>query len=563
MGPQHHVNLALGHHEMTSAFVGHPKIQPSHVLPRVVSGGRPCPLSQSSSLRLLGAPYPRSDSQWTFERRHIDNGEGWRRRQPLAPSSLSSTSNPREGRIFFHSKSSEITLADKIDKDDTARSNTDTDDCDSTSDTSSDGECKSLSASTSHYDTTTPPSLEIYGIPIQSILLLNLVAVIWGTQHAVIKTVVDGGIGIDGGGDGTAAYFTLARFGLAAALAAPYTPGWSQPEQQIQRLVEIEKYASGRDAKKYELADEDNSNDEDGSILLTTSTSAGRLAWKYGAELGLYMFLGYAFQAIGLETTTASRSGFLLYLNVKFVPFLSYLIFGRRIRRGTWISALVAFCGTALLALDVGGEYAATAATSTITAALSVGDLWSIAAAASSALFILRMESASMAIPKSSELNATTLWTVAALSFLWAMVISLNESISGGGGGGTGINTDAFAHAILLLYERTYSTITTHLFPLIYLSGITTALANFLQSKAQKNISAERASVIYAMDPVYGAIFANVLLGETLGGLGLVGAFLIVVAAATNASMDFGGKSGGGQDEDSDAGMKGTGRSMQ
>jgi len=142
------------------------------------------------------------------------------------------------------------------------------------------------------------------------------------------------------------------------------------------------------------------------------------------------------------------------------------------------------------------------------------------------------------------------------------MVISLNESISGGGGG-TGINNDAFAHAIQLLYERTYSTITAHLFPLIYLSGITTALANFLQSKAQKNISAERASVIYAMDPVYGAIFANVLLGETLGGLGLVGAFLIVVAAATNASMDFGGKSGGGQDEDSDAGMKGTGRSMQ
>ena len=36
----------------------------------------------------------------------------------------------------------------------------------------------------------------------------------------------------------------------------------------------------------------------------------------------------------------------------------------------------------------------------------------------------------------------------------------------------------------------------------------------------------------------------DVLLGETLGGLGLVGAFLIVVAAATNAVLDFGGVSG-------------------
>ena len=35
---------------------------------------------------------------------------------------------------------------------------------------------------------------------------------------------------------------------------------------------------------------------------------------------------------------------------------------------------------------------------------------------------------------------------------------------------------------------------------------------------------------------------ANILLGETLGGLGLVGAFLIVVAAATNALLDFGGE---------------------
>jgi len=412
--------------------------------------------------------------------------------------------------------------------------NTDDDDCDSTADESRAGESSRGSGSFSTIHDTTP-SLEVYGIPIQSIILLNLVAVIWGTQHAVIKTVVDGG-----GEGSTAAYFTLARFGLAAALAAPYTPGWGQQQPDQRQLQLVEQSADGRDSK-YALAGENNE-----VFIINTPTYAGRLAWKYGAELGLYMFLGYAFQAIGLETTTASRSGFLLYLNVKFVPFLSYFIFGRTIRRGTWISAFVAFCGTALLALDVGGEDAmTTTTTSTMTAALSVGDLWSIAAAASSAMFILRMESASKAVPKSSELNAATLWTVAALSLLWTMVISLNESIDGVGVVGSfEFTNDAFVHAIHLLYQRTYTTITTHLFPLIYLSGITTALANFLQSKAQKDISAERASVIYAMDPVYGAIFANVLLGESLGGVGLIGAFLIVVAAATNASMDFSGKRG-------------------
>lgn len=412
--------------------------------------------------------------------------------------------------------------------------NTDDDDCDSTADESRAGESSRGSGSFSTTHNTTP-SLEVYGIPIQSIILLNLVAVIWGTQHAVIKTVVDGG-----GEGSTAAYFTLARFGLAAALAAPYTPGWGQQKPDQRQLQLVEQSANGGDTK-YALA-----NEKKDDLIITTTISSGRLAWKYGAELGLYMFLGYAFQAIGLETTTASRSGFLLYLNVKFVPFLSYLIFGRTIRRGTWISAFVAFCGTALLAFDVGGEDAmtTTATTSTMTAAISVGDLWSITAAASSAMFILRMESASKAVPKSSELNAATLWTVAAFSLLWTMVISLNESIGVSYIGSFASNNDALSHAIQLLYQRTYTTISTHLFPLIYLSGITTALANFLQSKAQKDTSAERASVIYAMDPVYGAIFANVLLGETLGGVGLIGAFLIVVAAATNASMDFGGKRG-------------------
>lgn len=388
----------------------------------------------------------------------------------------------------------------------------------------------SLSSSSKPHDMA---SLELFGIPIQSIILLNLVAVIWGTQHAVIKTVVSDET------NGTAAYFTLARFGLAAALAAPYTPGWSQRELQQQNSA-VEQSTDGKNVN-YALTDESNED----SIINTTSD--GQLAWKYGAELGLYMFLGYAFQAIGLETTTASRSGFLLYLNVKFVPFLSYLIFGRTINRGTWISALVAFCGTALLALDIGAEETTTS-TSTITSALSVGDLWSIAAAASSAMFILRMESASKAVPKSSELNAATLWIVAVLSLLWTMIASLSESSSGcivTGEGGIQIINDSVVHAVQLLYQRTYSAISAHLLPLIYLSGVTTALANFLQSKAQKDVSAERASVIYAMDPVYGAFFANILLGETLGGLGLVGAFLIVVAAATNASVDFTGKGGG------------------
>lgn len=379
-------------------------------------------------------------------------------------------------------------------------------------------------------------SPQLFGIPIQSVLLLNLVAVIWGTQHSVIKSVVDDSTTIElfgagfiksslqslgvnfntvqntavGDVDNTAAYFTLARFGLAALLASPYTPGIR--EKNRTELDQLQQQSTTDDSKE--------------SI---------KLAWRYGAELGIYMFLGYAFQAIGLETTTASRSGFLLYLNVKFVPFFSFFLFGKLIKPTTWISALVAFGGTALLAFD----NANVVADGTIDGlgTFTVGDAWSIAAAAVSAMFILRMEAASKEVPNSAELNSTTLWTVAMLSLLWTLGISY-QSIDV-------VNTAAVINAIQQTFQQSFSTIISHPLPLIYLSGVTTALANLLQSKAQKDISAERASIIYALDPVYGAIFANILLGETLGELGIIGAFLIVVAAATNAFIDFGGATSG------------------
>lgn len=432
--------------------------------------------------------------------------------------------------------------------------------------------------------TTSTNTMEIWGMPVQSILLLNLVAVIWGTQHAVIKSVVDdttavggtglltwiehvgilkpfeqqfvvassssgetNGVGGGGGhGDSTAAYFTLARFGLAALLSSPYTPGLYSMVTRIQGRYSwnVPKTTGGDELLVGVI--HNTSLLHHSQVDPTANTqSTITTAWRYGVELGLYMFLGYAFQAIGLETTTASRSGFLLYLNVKLVPFFSYFIFGKRIPRRSWISAFVAFGGTALLALDQEDVLATGSTTGNGWGlAITEGDLWSIAAAAASAIFILRMEAASKAIPKSSELNAATLWTVAALSFLWTMGISLTNLI------GTGTEAKSLGSTMVFLlvtqqtFHETISTIAKHLLPLVYLSGVTTALANFLQSKAQKNVSAERASVIYAMDPVYGAIFANILLGETLGELGRIGAVLIVLAAAANAIVDFRDTSG-------------------
>lgn len=227
------------------------------------------------------------------------------------------------------------------------------------------------------------------------------------------------------------------------------------------------------------------------------------------------MFIGFSLQAIGLQSTTAQRSGFLLYLNVKLVPFFAYILLGREISMLTWVSALTAFSGTALLALD-GRD----------SVGLNEGDLWSVLAAAASAMFILRLEKASEEVPKSSELNSTSLFVVATLSGLWLIL-----------GGSQNIVPNLASDLGEILVS--------HPFELLYLGAISTALANFIQAKAQKDVKAERASIIYSLDPVYGAFFSWILLGEELGGIqAYVGASMIFVAAATNSLLEFSSNKG-------------------
>ena len=291
-------------------------------------------------------------------------------------------------------------------------------------------------------------------------------------QHAVIKMVVN---------DSSAASFTLLRFTLAALIAIPYASELFVWKGQ--------SLSSG--------------SNEDNDI---------KTAWRWGAEMGCWMFLGFAFQAIGLETTTAQRSGFLLYLNVKFVPLFSWFFLGRPISLPTWISALAAFGGTALLATD--GQ----------SIGFNQGDVWSIAAAAASAMYILRLEKAAANVKDAAQLNAACLCVVALLSALWTIVVEFrgDQSLS------------ANVEELLAIAKS-------HPLQLMYLGAVTTTLANFIQSKGQKYISPERASIIYSLDPVYGAFFSWFLLGETIGGIqSILGASLITIAAATNAFLDFG-----------------------
>ena len=163
-----------------------------------------------------------------------------------------------------------------------------------------------------------------------AVLLLGMVTVLWGSQHSIIKYTLQ-----QGANDSLqAACLNLVRFGLAGLCFSPWLPV-VQPERQGVRA---------------------------------------RLEWRAGAELGFWLFLGFCLQAAGLLYTTAQRSGLLLYLNVKLVPFFAWSIFGRAVPLSAWLSALAAFLGTLLVAMDDAAGVDP-----------NIGDLLSLLAAAASA----------------------------------------------------------------------------------------------------------------------------------------------------------------------------------
>jgi drug/metabolite transporter (DMT)-like permease len=65
---------------------------------------------------------------------------------------------------------------------------------------------------------------------------------------------------------------------------------------------------------------------------------------------------------------------------------------------------------------------------------------------------------------------------------------------------------------------------------LLYLGVVASAAMFFLQAVAQRYVNANQSAVIYAMEPVFAAMFAWVWLSETMTQRAVLGAVIVVGA---------------------------------
>lgn len=217
---------------------------------------------------------------------------------------------------------------------------------------------------------------------------------------------------------------------------------------------------------------------------------------KRGLVLGLLLFLGHAMQTIGLEYTSASRSGFITYFYALLTPLFQYLIIKKRPTMANLSGLILAFTG---LILITGGLSRGS---------LNKGDLITLAGAAAFSLYIVCISLWGLH-EDSRFLTSMQMLLIAILSFISA----------------------PFLETIRLIPQPLFW------LNFLYLSLLGSIVAVYIMTRHQSNISPTKASVLYAMEPVFSALFAVLIINEAFSLKEAAGSGLVIAGVIFSEIM--------------------------
>jgi drug/metabolite transporter (DMT)-like permease len=208
--------------------------------------------------------------------------------------------------------------------------------------------------------------------------------------------------------------------------------------------------------------------------------------------LGVFLFGAFAFQTLGLKYTTASNTAFVTGMNVIFVPLINALLFKVRIPNPVWAGAVLAGLGLAGMTLNVDSQ-------------VNPGDLIVLICAVCIALQIIFTGR----YAKANDVY----W----LTGIQVAVVAVLSTLTAWGQG----------QRVFLWEPRILEA-------LVLCAPLATVFAFWAQTSMQRFTSASRAALIFCLEPVFGALYACLVGGETLGpwaGLGAGAIFLGMLCA--------------------------------
>ncbi len=213
-----------------------------------------------------------------------------------------------------------------------------------------------------------------------------------------------------------------------------------------------------------------------------------------GVKIGIAVFLGYTFQTIGLELTTATNAGFITSTYVVFTPLIAYLLFRHKVTKVELLFLLTAFAGLYLL--------------SEFTGKFNFGDFLIL-------LCAIAFASEIVLISHYSRLNDPTF-----LAFGQILAVAM------------------FSTPLALAIERKLHFSQEVILALLITAVFATTLARIAQNKAQKFTRPSDAAIIFSMEGVFSHLFAIIMLGEVLSLTQYIGAGMIVLSVIAISIYD-------------------------
>lgn len=287
---------------------------------------------------------------------------------------------------------------------------------------------------------------------------LALITIFWGVTFAIIKLALD---------DISPMFFISIRFSLAALILLPFF--WKP-------LV-----------------------NSDFSLI------------KAGLFLGFLYFVGFATQTVGLNYTTATKSGFITGTFVIFIPLLQLIIEKRSPNAGNIFGIFLVFIGLILLS-NRGGTMIGIL--SELGSNFNAGDFLTLICAIFYALYVVYIDIITKKYDYKALIILQVLFTGAAgFAFTFLFNISGVESVR---------------------YEFNKTVILVILYTTIFSSIIATVV----QTKYQKMVTPTKAGIIFSLEPIFAAVFAFYIINEKISSFGILGCIFIFTGVLVSELYD-------------------------
>jgi drug/metabolite transporter (DMT)-like permease len=219
-----------------------------------------------------------------------------------------------------------------------------------------------------------------------------------------------------------------------------------------------------------------------------------------GAVVGALLSVGIGFQILGQIFTTASKAAFVTGLSVPLTPVAAYLMSRRRPSPENLAGLVVATAGFALLAWPRGEL------------GVNVGDALVLVTAVTYAVIIVFMA-------ESARRHDVRWYSTFQIAFAGLCVgigrLAMQPFL--------GLPGAVFAAEARPL-PRTWGLLAA----LLWMALVATVATFVVQTWAQARMSATHAAVLFALEPVWTALFASIVLRERMGGREVGGAALVL-----------------------------------